>query len=37
MDKDDLVAMLRKWGKACFICDIEGQANALSDGKNTML
>ena len=23
-DKEDLTGMLRKWGKACFICDIQG-------------
>jgi len=27
-DKEDLVRMLQKWGKNCFICDIEGSVEA---------
>lgn len=33
LDKEDLVSMLRKWGKACFICDIEGSVDCDERGS----
>jgi len=30
-DKEDLTSMLRKWGKACFICDIQGAVDSEQD------
>ncbi|CAE7543784.1 lcdH [Symbiodinium natans] len=33
IDKEDLTGMLRKWGKACFICDIQGAVDNAEQDK----
>ncbi|CAE7377135.1 unnamed protein product [Symbiodinium pilosum] len=33
VDKEDLTSMLRKWGKACFICDIQGAVDNADQDK----
>jgi len=32
-DKEDLTGMLRKWGKACFICDIQGAVDSVDQDR----